>query len=278
MKQVMKDVYKPVDAEILEVIDETPNIKTFVVKPEEPIGFEAGQFMEVTVPGFGEAPFTPSSSPSVKDRIDFTIMAVGKVTDAIHKMTKGQIVGLRGPMGKGYPLDAWKGKEILIVGGGVGGAPLRSLFLALTERLDDYKKVLYCYGAKTPEDIIYKDRLLDKWRKMNPSKVEIRTTVDDADATWKGETGVVTAVVRDLGMELSNSVGIVCGPPIMMKFGTFRLVELGYPDAAIYLSMEKNMSCGIGKCGHCMLGEYMVCNDGPVMTYDKIKDKPAIWD
>ncbi len=274
----MNNVYMPIDAEILEVIDETPTIKTFVLKPKEQISFATGQFMEVTVPGLGEAPFTPSSSPNVKDTLDFTIMSVGKVTEELHRMGKGKMLGVRGPMGKGYPLDDWKGKEILIVGGGVGAAPLRSLFLALTERLDDFKKIIYCYGARTPADIVYKDQILDKWRKIDPKKIEIRTTVDEGDATWKGNVGVVTTVVKDLGIDIKNSVGVVCGPPIMMKFGTFALVEHGYPDSAIHLSMEKNMSCGIGKCGHCMLGEYMVCHDGPVMTYDKVKDKPAIWD
>jgi NAD(P)H-flavin reductase len=256
----MKNVYTPIEAEILEVIDETPTIKTFVVAPKEEIPFKAGQFMEMTVPGLGEAPFTPSSSPSQKGKIDFTVMKVGKVTDALHEMTKGQTVGLRGPFGAEYPLDKWKGKEILIVGGGVGGAPLRALFLALTERLGDFKKILYCYGARTPADIVYKDAIQKEWPGIDPNKVEIRLTVDEGDASWKG------------------NVGVVCGPPIMMKFATFRLIEIGYPDEAIYLSMEKNMSCGIGKCGHCMLGEYMVCKDGPVLTYDLIKDKPALWD
>jgi NAD(P)H-flavin reductase len=276
--QVLKNVYRPITAEILEVVTETPTIKTFVVEPKEDIGFKAGEFMEVTVPGLGEAPFTPSSSPSVKEKIDFTIMKVGKVTDAIHDMKSGDMVGLRGPFGKGYPLDAWKGKEILIVGGGVGGAPLRALFLALVERLDDFKKILYCYGARTPQDLVYKNQILDEWQKIDPKKVEIRVTVDEGDATWKGNVGVVTTVVKDLGLDLSNSIAVVCGPPIMMKFATFKCVELGYPDKALYLSMEKNMSCGIGKCGHCMLGQYMVCKDGPVLTYDLIKDKPAIWD
>jgi len=276
--QGVKNVYKPITANIVEVITETPTIKTFVVRPKRAIPFKAGEFMEVTVPGVGEAPFTPSSSPSVTDTIDFTIMKVGRVTEAIHNMQKGDLVGVRGPFGKGYPLDAWKGKEILIVGGGVGGAPLRALFLALTERLDDFKKILYCYGARTPKDIVYKKQIMEEWPKIDPKKIEIRLTVDEGDETWKGNVGVVTTVVTDLGLDLKNSVAIVCGPPIMMKFATFRLVELGYPDSAIYLSMEKNMSCGIGKCGHCMLGEYMVCKDGPVLTYDLIKDKPAIWD
>ena len=275
---VVKNVYRPITAEILDVVTESPTIKTFTVGPKEDIGFKAGEFMELTVPGFGEAPFTPSSSPSVKDKIDFTIMNVGKVTDAIHQMNKGATVGVRGPFGKGYPLDAWKGKEILIVGGGVGGAPLRALFLALIERLDDFKKIIYCYGAKTPDDIIYKELIKEKWPKIDPKKVEIRLTVDEGDSSWKGNVGVVTTVVKDLGMDIANSIGVVCGPPVMMKFGTFTLVELGFPDNTIYLSMEKNMSCGIGKCGHCMLGEFMVCKDGPVMTYDQVKDKPAIWD
>ncbi len=274
----MKNIYKPVTADILEVIDETPTIKTFVVRPRQPIGFQAGEFMEVTVPGVGEAPFTPSSSPNVKETIDFTIMKVGRVTEAIHRMRKGDTVGVRGPLGKGYPLDAWKGKEICIVGGGVGGAPLRALFLALTERLDDFKKILYCYGARTPKDIVYKKQIMEEWPKIDPKKVEIRLTVDEGDETWKGNVGVVTTVVRDLGLDLASSVAVVCGPPIMMKFATFKLLELGYPESSIYLSMEKNMSCGVGKCGHCMLGEYMVCQDGPVLTYDLIKDKPGIWD
>jgi NAD(P)H-flavin reductase len=276
--QVAKDLYKPVLSEILEVIEESSTIKTFVLRPSEVSRFEAGQFMEVTVPGLGEAPFTPSSDPKVAETLEFTIMKAGKVTSVLHGMTKGETVGVRGPMGKGYPLDSYKGKEILIVGGGVGLAPLRSLFLALCNRLDDFKKILFCYGAKTPEDIIYKSLIQSEWHKINPSKIEFRLTVDAGDEAWKGNVGVVTTVVKDLGLDLANSVGVVCGPPVMMKFATLRLVELGFPDEAIYLSMEKNMSCGIGKCGHCMLGQYLVCRDGPVFTYAQVKGKPAIWD
>jgi NAD(P)H-flavin reductase len=275
---VTKDLYKPVLSEILNVIEESPTIKTFVLKPGQPIPFEAGQFMEVTVPGMGEAPFTPSSNPKITETLEFTIMRAGKVTGVLHTMTKGQTVGVRGPMGKGYPLDHFKGKEILIVGGGVGLAPLRSLFLALCNRLDDFKKIVFCYGAKTSEDIIYKPLILDQWHKINPSKIDFRLSVDVGDPGWKGNVGVVTTVVKDLGIDIANSMAVVCGPPIMMKFATLRLVELGFPDNAIYLSMEKNMSCGIGKCGHCMLGEFLVCRDGPVLTYDKVKGKPAIWD
>ena len=275
---VAKDIYKPILAEILEVIDESSTIKTFVLRPSEEIPFEAGQFMEVTVPGLGEAPFTPSSNPRVRETLEFTIMRAGKVTGVLHAMKKGEKVGVRGPMGKGYPLDHFKGKEILIVGGGVGLAPLRSLFLALCNRLDDFKKILFCYGAKAPQDIIYKSQILEQWPKINPSRIEFRLSVDMGDPTWKGNVGVVTTVVKDLGLDMANSVVVVCGPPVMMKFTTLKLVELGFPDSVIYLSMEKNMSCGIGKCGHCMLGEYMVCRDGPVMTYDLIKGKPALWD
>jgi NAD(P)H-flavin reductase len=275
---VAKDIYKPILSEILEVIEESPTIKTFVLRPNEEIPFEAGQFMEVTVPGLGEAPFTPSSNPKVRETLEFTIMRAGKVTGVLHTMKKGDVVGVRGPMGKGYPLDAYKGKEILIVGGGVGLAPLRSLFLALCNRLDDFKKILFCYGAKTSKDMIYKSLILDEWHRINPAKIEFRLSVDVGDPAWTGNVGVVTTVVKDLGIDLANSVAVVCGPPIMMKFATLKLVELGFPDRVIYLSMEKNMSCGIGKCGHCMLGKYMVCKDGPVLTYDLIKGLPALWD
>jgi NAD(P)H-flavin reductase len=276
--QVVKNIYRPIQSEVLEVIDETPTIKTFVLEPKEEIGFKTGQFMEVTVPGLGEAPFTPSSNPRNTEKLDFTIMKAGKVTEAIHEVKKGAVLGVRGPFGAGYPLDHFKGKEILIVGGGVGLAPLRSLFYALCNNLTDYKKILFCYGARTPQDICYKDEVMNEWPKIDPSRIEFRLTVDEGDQSWKGNVGVVTTVVKDTGLDMSNSIAVVCGPPIMMKFATFTCVDLGYPDDKIYLSMEKNMSCGIGKCGHCMLGEYMVCKDGPVLTYDKIKDKPGLWD
>lgn len=270
-----KNIYQPIEAEILEVKDETPNIKTFVLKPKEKIGFKTGQFMEVSIPGFGEAPFTPSSNPNDDKKLEFTIMNVGRVTTALHHMNKGTVVGLRGPYGMGYALDKFKGKDIVIVGGGVGLAPLRSLVYALFNDLDKYKKIHIKYGAKTPQDIVYKDEV-ETWSKKGKSDVAL--TVDNGDKSWKGHVGLVTTILDKLKLDLDNTVCIVCGPPIMMKFVTFKLSEIGFKAEDIYLSMEKNMSCGAGKCGHCRVGNYYACKDGPVFTYKDIMGFANIWD
>lgn len=270
--------YLPIKTEVIDIIDESPTIKTFSLKPEKPIDFKAGQFIEMTVPGIGEAPFTPSSSPYEKNKLEITIMKAGRVTGMIHNLKKGDIVGLRGPYGNEYPLSEFEGKDILLVGGGVGLAPLRALFLALVHTKDRYKSILFCCGSKTPCDIIYKDSILDKWQAIDKKKVKLRVTVDKKDDKWEGNIGLVTTTLDRLEIDLKNSVAIVCGPPIMMKFATFKLTEIGYKPNQIYLSMEKNMSCGIGKCGHCRLGDFYACKDGPVFRYDKISHIHEIWD
>jgi len=271
--------YQPIEAKLLEVIEETPTIKTFVLKPVEEIGFKTGQFMELTCPGVGEAPFTPSSSPSVKETLEFTIMKVGGVTAALHELKPGAILGLRGPFGRGYPLEDFEGKEVLIVGGGVGLAPLRSLLLTLLEERKKYKKIMLCYGARSPKDIVYKG-CISGWCEMK-RELDVRLTVDADEKNERPKgcgVGLVTTTCDNLGLDLKNSVAVVCGPPVMMKFTTLKLLDCGYAPKDIYLSMEKNMSCGLGICGHCMLGRYFVCKDGPVFTYEQLKDIPNIWD
>ncbi|MFH1479426.1 MAG: FAD/NAD(P)-binding protein [Candidatus Omnitrophota bacterium] len=274
---MIENPYQLIKTEVLDVIEESPTIKTFSLKPEVPIHFKAGQFIEMSIPGLGEAPFTPSSSPYEKSKMEISIMKAGLVTEKIHNLKKGGIVGLRGPYGVEYPLNEFEGKEILLVGGGVGLAPLRALFLALVHGLDKYKNILFCCGSRTPEDIIYKESVLDKWQKLD-KRISFRVTVDKGDKSWKGKVGLVTTTLDHLKVHFKNSVAIVCGPPIMMKFTTFKLLEIGYKEDQIYLSMEKNMSCGIGKCGHCRLGNYYCCKEGPVFRYDKIMNIPEIWD
>lgn len=269
--------YLPIKTEVLNVCEESPAIKTFSLRPEKPLHFKAGQFIEMTIPGVGEAPFTPSSSPYEKSKLEITIMKAGRVTDKIHRLKKGDIVGIRGPYGNEYPLSEFEDKEILLVGGGVGLAPLRALFLALVHDLKKYKNILFCCGSKSPCDIIFKDCVLDKWQKLDKN-VKFRVTVDKEDDKWKGKVGLVTTTLDNLKVNIKNSVAIVCGPPIMMKFTTFKLIEIGYNEEQIYLSMEKNMSCGIGKCGHCRIGNFYVCKDGPVFRYDKISNIHEIWD
>ena len=266
--------YKPLRATVEEVIDESPMIKTLVLKPEKEFGFETGQFIELTLNGYGEAPFTPSSPPFVKEKLEVTIMKAGYVTQKFHALTRGEVLGIRGPFGRGYPVYRFYDKEVLIVGGGCGLAPIRSLLFHLIERKDRLRRVVLCYGSKTPADCIYKPL----FQKLNSiEKFEAYRSVDIADATWTETQGVVTKLLDSVNMDIPNSVAVVCGPPIMMKFATLRLLQMGYPENEIYLSMEKNMSCGFGKCGHCMMGEYLVCKDGPVFTYEEIKHIQDIW-
>ena len=271
-----QNLYQPIAGEITDIIDESPTIKSFIVVPEKEFAFKTGQFVELTLPGEGEAPFTPSSSPSDAGKMEITIMKAGRVTALLHECKKGRKVGIRGPYGNGYPVDDFVGKEIYIVGGGVGLAPIRSLFLTLVNRIKDFKSVVCRFGARTPEDFIYKKTLFGPWQKIDG--VKIKLSVDKSDGKWTGNVGVVTTILNKDDVNIESAVAIVCGPPIMMKFATVKLLEFGFPAERIYLSMEKNMSCGIGKCGHCMIGKYYVCKDGPVFTYDQIKGYPNIWD
>ncbi len=265
----MSNPYQPIPATILETHDETPNIRTFKLKPEREIPFLAGQFVELTVPGYGEAPFTPSSSHFKRDTFDMTIMKVGRATSALFDLKPGDRVGARGPFGQRYPLEKFEGKDIYIVGGGVGLAPLRALFLALVHEIGKYQRIFLRYGARTPADIVYK-HLLPEWQKI--PKVDIDLSVDVSDEKWMKKVGVVTCLMDEIPCDEKSSIAVVCGPPIMMKFVNQKLLDAGFQGGDIYLSMETNMSCGVGQCRHCRLGPYLTCKDGPVLTWDQIKD------
>jgi NAD(P)H-flavin reductase len=212
----------------------------------------------------------------VSEKMEITIMKAGRITALLHECRQGQAVGIRGPYGSGYPLEQFAGKHVYIVGGGVGLAPIRSLFLTLVDRIGDLKSVVCRFGARTPEDFIYKNDLFGPWRRLQG--VDIKLTVDKANGDWDGPVGVVTKILNRKDVDIDNAVAVVCGPPIMMKYATVSLLEFGFPPARIYLSMEKNMSCGVGKCGHCMLGKYYVCKDGPVFTFEQIRPYPSLWD
>ncbi len=268
----MSDVqnpYMPLTGTVGNVIEETPTIKTVVIRPEQEMKFKAGQFMQVTMPGVGEAPFTPSSSPNRTETIEFTILRMGKVTDKLLSVKAGDTVGLRGPFGKGYPIDKLRGTEVLVVGGGVGLAPLRSLLYVLFDEIDSFKKVYIKYGARTPNDLVYRS-MYDSWAKI--PNVEFTPTIDVAAPGWTSNVGVVTTLLDNVDIDISNSCAISCGPEIMLKFVTMKLMEIGYKPKQIYLSMNRRMSCGTGKCGRCNIGPYYLCKDGPDMNYELIKD------
>lgn len=266
--------YRPVRTEVLEVRVETPAIRTLKLRPAEPLRFETGQFIELTVPGAGEAPFTPSSDPADEQTLEVSVMKVGRVTEAIHRLAAGDTVGLRGPFGTGYPLEEFAGKEVLVVGGGCGLAPLRSLMYELFNRRGALKKLLFRGGCRTPQDFLYR-REIEGWAGRG---VDLVLTVDEGGDGWKGPVGVVTTILDGIDMDIGRGLAIVCGPPVMMKYATRKLMDLGFQDSRIYLSMEKNMSCGFGKCGHCRIGPYYTCQDGPVFRFDRICRFPGIWE
>ena len=274
----MRSPYMPIPAEIEGIVEETPAIKTFAIRPAEPIPFEAGQFMQLTVPGVGEAPFTPSSSPSVADRVEITIVRVGRVTDALHQLGPGAAVGLRGPLGRAYPLDAFRGRDVVVIGGGCGVGPLRALLFALLEHPERYGRIFFRYGARTPDDIVYREACARSWG--DEDRVDVLVTVDEGDGEWHGHVGVVTSILdeRCFGGDPSQRIAAMCGPPTMMQFATRKLLDEGYAAENVFLSVERHMSCGVGLCGHCRVGPYYVCKDGPVFRYAELAPLHRMWD
>lgn len=259
--------YEPIAARLVDVVTETPTIKTFVFTPEEPIPFVSGQFVQLCLPGVGEAPFTPSSSPLEPGRIEITILRTGAVTEALHRLEPGAELGIRGPLGKGYPVDRLAGKDILVVGGGVGLAPLRALLYHLFHVKNQVGTVEIKYGARLPEELLFR-RQYEEWAAI--PGVRFVATVDVPHPQWGGRVGVVTVLLDEIALDLRNCLVFSCGPSIMFKFVVQKLLELGVKPEQIYLSMNRRMSCGIGKCGRCNIGPYYLCKDGPDMNYAKI--------
>lgn len=273
----MNNPYEVMVGTVYDIIQESPQIRTLRIKPERPLKFRTGQFIELTVPGIGEGPFTPSSSHYISEDLDVTVMKTGFVTEHVHKLTVGDFVGLRGPFGSYYPLEKFIDKDILILGGGCGLAPLRSLFLTLLHDLYKYKSVTFLAGAKTPKDCIYKD-LVPQWK--NIEKIKFIRAVDEVPPGegWDENVCLVTKLLDQVNIDPDDNPAIVCGPPVMMKFGTRDLLKYGYSEDNIYLSMEKKMYCGFGECRHCVIGPYYACKDGPVFTYSQLKYQEAIWE
>ncbi len=278
MSDLIDNIYYPFPARVVEVIEETPTIKTYRFELDEPFSFSAGQFVQLTVPGVGEAPFTPSSKPGTSTQLEITILRAGRVTDYLHDHIKvGDTLGIRGPFGKGYPMEAMKGHEVLIVGGGVGLAPLRSCLYALFDDIDSYKRVSIKYGARTPNDLVFRYQY-EQWEGM--PKTDLKLTIDNPYPGWSGTVGVVTVLLdpeNGLDVDVSDAYVVSCGPEIMLKFVTYKLLDLGFPPERIYLSMNRRMSCGVGMCHRCNVGPYYLCKDGPDMCYAKIKDYPNVF-
>ena len=268
------NVYLPHIVVIEKIIDETYDTKTFHFnfkdkELREEFTFKSGQFAEFSVLGVGEAPFCISSSPTRSSHLEFTPRRVGRVTNALHRLSVGAEMGFRGPYGNGFPHEFLQGKNLVFVGGGIGLAPLSSLIWNVIDTRDKYGNIDIIYGARSPADLCFK-YALETWDK--DKTVNMVTTIDRGDQTWAGRVGLVPKVLEEVAPSASNTVAIVCGPPIMIRF-TFPVLEkLGFSPEQMITTLEKRMKCGIGKCGRCNIGNLYVCRDGPVFTYAQIKE------
>jgi NAD(P)H-flavin reductase len=267
----VRNDFAPIPAILEGVIVETPTIRTFVLRPAEPVRFRAGQFVQLYVPGLGEAPFTPSSSPSQPELLEVTVLRAGRVTAALHDLLVGDEIGVRGPFGRGYPLERLEGREVVVVGGGVGLAPLRSLLYALFEETGLVRRISIRYGARAPQELCFRNQYAG-WA-ARPS-VDFTPTIDRPAAGWTGHVGLVTTLLEGLDVDVKSAYALSCGPEIMLKFVARKLVDVGFPPQHVYLSMNRNMSCGMGICGRCNVGSRYLCKDGPDLCYADIQDIP----
>ena len=268
--------YQPDLATVEEIIEETPDTRTFRAvfrDPElrESFTYEPGQFQEVSVFGVGEATFCLTSTPTRPGVVEFSVKQVGQVTTALHEMSPGDIVGIRGPFGNWFPYGEWKGKRLLFIGGGIGMAPLRSLLNFCLDNRADYGPIDLIYGARTPQDLCFRSEF-DDWRSAPDTRVFL--TVDRGDESWQGNVGFVPAYLMDLAPSPANTIAITCGPPNMIKYVLESLEKLNFAPEQIYTTLEMKMKCGIGKCGRCNIGEKFVCIDGPVFSYAQLKELP----
>ncbi|HSL20839.1 MAG TPA: FAD/NAD(P)-binding protein [Vicinamibacterales bacterium] len=250
--------------------DDTFTMELAPVNGSGPLSFAPGQFNMVYVPGAGEIPLSISSDPATPERVLHTTRAVGYATRAMRRMHAGDIVGVRGPFGVPWPIEAAAdcGKDIVIVAGGIGLAPLRPAIYRLLAQRERYGRIVVLYGTRTPEDLLYR-RELELWKAR--LDLEVFVTVDRAGDRWRGNVGVVTTLIPKAAFNRAQTLALVCGPELMMRFTAMTLEERGVPAGSIYLSLERSMKCGIGLCGHCQFGSTFVCKDGPVYPYGRIK-------
>jgi len=271
-----KNPYLPEVATVLDVITESPTIKSFRVRFDneeawQNFSHEPGQVGQLSVFGVGESTFVINTPPSSRDFIQFSVMRAGEVTTAIHKLKPGDKVGVRAPLGNWFPYNDWKGKSIFFVGGGIGMAPIRTIMLHVMEHAQDYGKLNLLYGAKSPEDMAYKADL-PLW--LDSKVLNTTLTIDREAPGWPHRVGMIPNVLKELNPSPDNCVAVLCGPPIMIKFTLAAFRELGFKDENIFTTLERRMKCGIGICGRCNLGSKYVCLDGPVFTQAQLNELP----
>lgn len=230
--------------------------------------FLPGQFNMLYVFGVGESAISISSHPTRSSTIEHTIHRVGTVTSALSQIRRGDVIGVRGPFGTSWPLDAARGKDVCIIAGGIGLAPLRPVIYSLLEERNAFGRIVILYGARSPLDLLYRVAL-EHWG--DEQDVEVLVTVDRGDSSWKGHIGVVSSLLSYIKLDIANTIAYVCGPEIMMKYCIEELIQRGVDPQSIWMSMERNMKCGIGVCGHCQFGPTFICKDGPVFSLPHVR-------
>ncbi len=267
-----KDIYLPQLATVSkqELLNDTEMFLHLQLDSGKPLGHTAGQFVEVSIAGLGEAPISVSSSPT-QDGFELVVRNVGSVSNAIHNLKAGDKLGIRGPYGSGYGIDELKGKDIVFICGGIGLVPQRSLINYVLDNRSDYGKVTILQGTKDYTQRFFTDELA-KWDAM--SDVTLLETIDDAHPEWNGNVGVVTTLIPEIDIDLTKAAILVCGPPIMYKFVLISMVERNVPNENIFVNLERRMKCGVGKCGHCQMNGQYVCQSGPVYRYSDLDNIP----
>jgi sulfhydrogenase subunit gamma (sulfur reductase) len=269
------NIFEPKLAVLDRVVDEIQEVKTFYwhfLDPEHQSQFRRfrpGQFAQVSLFGTGEFPASLPPSPT-EDETFFTVRQVGSCTAALHQLAPGTRFGVRGPYGNGFPMEAYRGQNLVFVAGGIGLIPLRSCIVYAIKNREQYGRIQIFYGAKTPKELMYRENL-KQW--SGQAGVECYLTVDRAEAGWTGNVGVVGSLFKQpqVRVPVERTTAFVCGPPIMFRFVIKDLLAMGFDDQQIVSTLERYMKCGVGKCGHCCIGVAYVCTDGPVFTYRQIK-------
>ncbi len=266
-----RDPYLPSPYVIASIERETPSVWTFMLEPVAAApgyraAFEPGQFNMLLLPGAGEVAISISSDPDGSEGLRHTIRAVGRVTNAVCALEPGRQLGVRGPYGSSWPVERGEGRDVLVVAGGLGLAPLRPAIRRLVALRSRFRRVILIHGARTPEDLLYPGEY-DDWTKAG---LELHITVDHAGPAWRGSVGVVPAQLRGLALDPAATLALVCGPEIMMRYTIRELLADGVHGDDIALSLERNMQCAIGLCGHCQLGPEFLCLDGPVFAYPRV--------
>jgi NAD(P)H-flavin reductase len=268
----MANPYVIYPATIVEKIQDAEDLNTYRLRfvdeqVRQQFRFKAGQFNMVYLFGAGEVAISIVSDPDEPEWLDHTIRTVGRITKAIADLRKGDVLGIRGPFGQGWPLEEARGHDVVIVTGGLGCAPVVGAIEYIFRRREQYGSIKILHGVKTPQDLLYRERF-DSWRRFPDT--EVLLTSDQPDKSWSYHVGVVTELFELVSIDPPKSIVLMCGPEIMMRVGVPILIRRGIPAAAIYVSLERHMECGIGLCGHCQMGPYFVCKDGPVMRYDRV--------